>query len=135
MAKKIKFEGELVEQTKHYKVLKRKDGEFCILSRYDDTVYHADNYKLIGYAVLKEYNGSKQYWNMKNWQLHGQGKSTCYAMLIDSWETETVDGKEETSIKYHNERGNKFVRFIDEEGNLYKKNKAKKVEQEEALSL
>ena len=138
MAKKIKIEGEVVEQTKNYKVIKEAaTGEYVILSKFDDSMYRADAYKIIGYAVLQDENGSKHYWNLKNWQLHGQGKHKCYVIVIDSWETTNVDGKEETKIKFVNERGNKFVRFIDEEGNLYKKQKEqiKVTESEDVASL
>ncbi len=146
MAKKFTVEGEVVEQNEFYKVIKSdKNGKFYIFSKYSkkypeefkDTYYTADNYKIVGSAVLQEHQGSRNYWNLIKWQPFGQGRSLCYVMEIDSWKTKVIDGKEQTIVKYFDEKGYKYIRYIDEEGNLYKKQKkqAKQLQNNDDLTV
>ena len=138
MAKKLKVEGKIVEETEFYKVIKsRENGKFYIFCKFNDGYYTADNYKIIGSAVLQDEKGSKQYWNTVNWQPFGQGRSLCYVMEIDSWKTKVVDGVEQTAIKYFDEKGYKYIRYVDEQGNLYKskKKQTKELQEVEMASL
>lgn len=131
MAKKLVIKGTKIEENQYYKVIKPEDdkNKVYVVSKYDDTIYECDSYKIIGAAVLQELQGSKFYSNYVNIQKYGQGKVTCNRMEIDSWTTKN----NQTAIKYFNEKGFKFVRFIDEEGNLYKKQPKKA--KEETISL
>lgn len=136
MAKKFKVEGEIVEENEFYKVIKSdENGKFYIFSKYDDTFWTCDKYKIIGTAVLQANYDYKNYCNMLNMQPYGQGRSLAYVIGIDSWKTKVVDGKEQTVVTYYDEKGYKYIRYVDEEGNLYKKQKKIKQEQEETISL
>ena len=136
MSKKIKVEGNLVEETAFYRVIKsNENGKFYIFSKYDDTMYIARQYKIIGAAVLENNYGQKYYSNFINPQAFGQGRCLAHRWEIDSWETKVVNGKEQTMVKYLDEKGFKYIRCIDQEGNLYKKNKQAKKVEEDVVSL
>ena len=136
MAKKIKIEGEIVEQNEFYKVIKESStGKFYIFSKYDDTMYTASEYKIIGTAVLENNNGEKFYSNFVNSQAFGQGRCLSNRMEIDSWKTKVVEGKEQTVVKYFDEKGYKYIRYVDEQGNLYKKKSQKQLQEIEIVSL
>jgi len=146
MAKRFTVEGVLVEENDFYKVIKAdRDGKFYIFSKnlkkypedFKDSHYTADNYKIIGPAILQDDRGYKNYWNLINWQPFGQGRNMCYVMKIDSWKTKIVDGKEQTIVKYFDEKGYKYIRYVDEDGNLYKKQKkqVKQLQNSDDLSV
>lgn len=138
MAKKFTVDGEVVEQNEFYKVIKDKDNsKFYIFSKYDDTMYIAREYKIVGAAVLENNYGQKFYSNFVSPQAFGQGRCLSHRWEIDSWKTKVVDGKEQTVVKYFDEKGYKYIRYIDEQGNLYKKQKkeAKQLQDVEIVSL
>ena len=138
MPKNFTVEGKIIEETLYYKVIKpndENDDKVYVFSKYDDTYWTCDKYKLVGPAVLQINGEHKLYWNMINYQPHGQGRSKCYVMEIDSWETKVIDGTERTFVIYHDEKGYKFVRFVDEDGNLYKRKRDLKNENEDGVSI
>ena len=135
MPKKFNVKGTKIEENQYYKVIKPEDAKnkkFYIYSKYDDTVYVCKTYKIIGAAVLEDNGDSKFYSNYVNMQKFG--KVSFQRVEIASWDSKVIDGAEQTKIVYINERDQKFVRFIDENGNLYKKQTAKK-EQELVASI
>ena len=136
MPKKYTVKGTVIEENNYFKVIKPEEEtnkKFYIFSKYDDTCWVCDKYKIVGSAVLQINGESKLYWNFINWQPHGQGRCLCYVIEIDGWKTKVVDDKEQTVVVYHDEKGFKFVRHLDEEGNLFKKKKEIKQTQEETV--
>ena len=138
MAKKLKVEGKIVEETEFYKVTKSdENGKFYIFGKVDDALYVACEYKIVGSAVLENNYGQKFYSNFVNPQAFGQGRCLTHRFEIDSWKTKVVDGVEQTAIKYFDEKGYKYIRYVDEQGNLYKskKKQTKELQEVEMASL
>lgn len=146
MAKKFTVEGEVVEENDFYKVIKSdENGKFYIFSKnskeysdeFNDSCYIADKYEIIGSAVLEDNNGNKYYSNYINRQAYGQGRCLVNRFEIDAWKTKVIDGVEQTVVKYFDEKGYKYIRYVDEQGNLYKKQKkqAKQLQTNDDLTI
>ena len=108
-----------VEENKYYIVEKRENGKFLLHKKRGGTIIYCDEYLLINSTVLFRENGTALFHNEDHWQKYGQGHSLAYRFEIDSWK---VKG-DEVVIKYYDEKGYKFIRYVDKDGNLYKKTK------------
>lgn len=150
MPKKIKIEGTVLEDYDYYTVIKPADAKDSLVTILVKEVKDpktkeilveeghwpkVKNYKIIGSAALLEFDSYKSYQNELNWQLIGRGAHRCYSIEIDDWKTKKIKGKEETRVVYHDDYGRKYVRYIDEEGNFYKKQKQTKQVQEDVATI
>lgn len=121
-----------VEQNEFYIVKKNDDGSYTIYTKQDDIMFRCVDYKIVNSTLLYDTKHTKLLSNHFKYQPYGLGRSLTYSMIIDSWEEKNG----EVIVRYTDENNYKFVRHIDEQGNLYKKKKAvSKIEKEEELSL
>jgi len=108
-----------VEQNKFYLVEKKDNGSFVVYEKKEECWHNCLAYKIINSTLLVDTGDVKLLCNSQKWQPYGLGRSLGEIFEIDSWE----DTEGEVIIKYTDEKGRKFVRNIDAEGNVYKKTK------------
>ena len=113
-----------VEENEYYVVAKNEDNTFSIYHKFNETVIKTNKYAIVGSTVLyNNFAGESYLYNEDAPQKYGQGNSLATAITIASWGYKKINGKKELVVVYNDEKGYKFVRLVDEQGNLYKRSK------------
>ena len=149
--KKIKYEGKLIGETDYYyitehdatgyELLEGKKGVkvFKLYHKNNDTVITCTKYEIKGPAVVyvdvKSEDGKAIYYNEDKMQKYGMGSVPSMIFEIDSWQYKKVAGNKELVIKYTDTSGRKFVRIVDENGDVYKKRKTVQQTEEETVTI
>lgn len=105
----------------------------------NETLVSTDEYRIIGSTLIfrSDVSGELMLQNEKQLQKYGVARSLAERFTIDSYATAIVNGKEQTIIRYTEEiwpnngdksKKYKFVRLIDDEGNLYIKPKGVRIQ-------
>lgn len=129
MAKTLKSIKNVIEENKFYIVEKLEDGSFAIYRKQKGTVIYCEEYALRASTVVYKSNGVSYLHNEDVPQKHGQGNTPAVRFEIDSWRLKGQD----LIVKYFDEKNYKFIRHVDENGNLYKK--TRKIESVEPSTI
>ena len=126
-----------VEENEFFIVKENDDKSFTIYHKGYDTVIECSKYVIKGAsAIYKNFNNEVYLYNEDNMQKFGQGNSSANMIELTGWTYKIIDGNKELVVKYLDEKGYKFIRLVDEQGNLYKRNSKKKLNTEiETLGL
>lgn len=125
-----------IEQNEYYKVIRTTRGTYQVFSKYDDSYWTCVDYKIVGAGlIIKLVNGDLLYINAVNMQTFGQGRTLFHTLEIDKWKDVRIGEETVTALQYFDEKGFKFIRCLDENGNFYKPEKKIKFEQDNENNL
>lgn len=135
MKKPIWKSIENVVEENEFFIVEKKEIGYIVYNKQTDSVFQCEKYTIVGSTLIyKDINGSSFVSNEINQQRYGQGNILVNVMEISSWGYKTICGSKQLYVKYLDEKGFKFIRLVDENGNLYKK-PAKKLQETEVAAL
>lgn len=122
MAKKIKIEDEIIEETEFYIVTKHKGrngANYRVYNKNFDCFVYCSKYRIIKSAlVCKNEFGSLLYYNHEVPQYYSEEDQEIECLELEELKSKHIDGKDLILIKYLDENFNIKEGMIDSDGNL-----------------
>lgn len=117
----LRIKGREIQSNQFYKAVITQEGVYCVINKINGSYYHCVDYKIVGAALLvKLESGEQLYINYENMQEVGQGRAMAHTLEIDAWKDVKIKNNVVTALQYFDEKGFRYVRCLDDNGNFYK---------------
>ena len=136
MANRLQIKGKTIQANQFYKATLIKEGKYFVYIKSNDSYYYCTDYKIVGAGLLVELeNGDRLYVNYEKMQEVGQGRVSAAILEIDAWKEVRINKNIVTALQYFDEKGLRFIRCLDENGNFYKPSMKINFEEEKELNI